>query len=333
MADIQKQFNEFHDFIRLSDEHDLLRDKRDKLKDNLEARISDNAPPIEKYILQGSYAIYTGINPPNHDYDIDVGVVFNCTSEDCQPMKLKEMVRDALNHSSRDPVIKNPCITVHYKKNGEDAYHVDMPVYVNRKDGVGYDLAWGKSEATECWKHSDPDGLIKHINNVSTDEVVRAQYRRVVKYLKSWKSKKFTNYNVPSIGITLGVKNNFVPNIGHYDNKPNDLKALRDTVSQMINCFSITSFVDSGNHLYQWNVALPVIPYGDAFENMPSNQMTELKSKLESLKYALDNALDEERSDKTCEILSRHFDNFPIPPAQQTARATVKPMNNTGSSS
>ena len=209
MADIQKQFNEFHDFIRLSDEHDILRDKRDKLKKNLEERISGDAPPIEKYILQGSYAIYTGINPPNHDYDIDVGVVFNCTSDDYKPMKLKEMVRDALDHSSREPLIKNPCITVHYKKNGEDAYHVDMPVYVKRNDGIGYDLAWGKSNATECWQHSDPDGLIRHINNVSTDEVVRAQYRRIVKYLKSWKSKKFTNYNVPSIGITLGVKNNF----------------------------------------------------------------------------------------------------------------------------
>jgi len=333
MADVHKQLTEFHDKIKLSDENEILREKRDKLKENLEEKISDDAPAIDRYLLQGSYAIYTGINPPNHDYDIDVGVVFNCTRDDYKPLKLKEMVRDALDHSSRDPVIKNPCVTVHYRKNGDDAYHVDMPVYVKRTDGIGYDLAWGKSASTECWKHSDPDGLIEHINDVSTDAAVRAQYRRIVKYLKFWKSKKFTSFNVPSIGLTLGVRNDFVPSLGIYDDKPNDLVALRHTLTKMINRFSWVGLDENNNHLYRWKVGLPVVPYGDVFEKMTDNQMTQLKTKFESLQNELDKAIAEERCEKACEILSRQFDGFPIPPVQQTARATVRSMNNTGSSS
>ncbi len=65
MADLQKQFDQFHDDIKLSGENDLLRKKRDTLKKNLEAALKDNdqAPTVDKYLLQGSYATYTGINP------------------------------------------------------------------------------------------------------------------------------------------------------------------------------------------------------------------------------------------------------------------------------
>ncbi len=332
MAAVQNEFDKYHDDIKLSDENKILREKRDKLKENLESNLPEDAPSIEKYLLQGSYAIYTGINPPNHDYDIDVGVVFDCTRDDYNPMKLKKMVQDALYHSSRDPVIKNPCVTVHYKKNGEDEYHVDMPVYVKRTNGDGYDLAWGKSDSSEEWKHSDPEGLVEKINSIS-DENERAQFRRIIKYLKAWKSKKFTNFGVPSIGITLSVLNEFVPDIDYYSDKPNDLVALRNTVKNMISSFVFSGIDDKCNHLYRYKVFLPVTPYKDVFENLLDKQMTELKSKLEILKDDLDKAHDEERCDKACEILLKHFEGFPVPTVQETARAAVRSMNNTGSSS
>lgn len=333
MANTQKQFDEYHDSIKLSDENDILREKRDKLKENLEDNLPEDAPEIDKYLLQGSYAIYTGINPPNHDYDIDVGIVFDCTSADYKPMKLKEMVRDALNHPSRDPVIKNPCITVQYKKNGGNDYHVDMPVYVKRADDVGYDLAWGKSSSSETWKHSDPEGLVQKINAVSDDEKERAQFRRIVKYLKAWKSKKFTSFNVPSIGITLGVLKEMVFNIGYYDNKPNDLLAMRDTIQKMLSQFSFVKLDENNALLYRYKVLLPVTPENDVFEKLTDKQMTELKTKLETLKDDLTKANDEERCDKACEILAKHFDGFPIPSTEETAKASVRSMNNTGSSS
>jgi hypothetical protein len=61
--------------------------------------------------------------------------------------------------------------------------------------------------------------------------------------------------------------------------------------------------------------------------------MTELKTKLEALKKDLDKANDEERVEKACEILAKHFDGFPIPPKEETAKASTRSMNNTGSSS
>lgn len=335
MADVQNEFNKYHDNIKLSDENKILIEKRDKLKANLEDNLPENAPSIEKYLSQGSYAIYTGINPPNHDYDIDVGVVFNCTSDDYTPMKLKNMVRDALEHKpSRIPDIKNPCITVQYTKNGENDYHVDLPVYVKRTDGNGFDLAWGKSSSSEEWKHSDPEGLVRKINDISDDKNEREQFRRIVKYLKSWKSKKFIAFNVPSIGITLGVLKEIVFNIGYYDEKPNDLLAMRDTVEKMISRFSLVDTDDNGNNLYRYKVLLTVTPNNDdVFEKLSDKQMTELKTKLESLKDDLNKAHKEERCDKACEILLKHFEGFPIPPTQETAKYAVRSMNNTGSSS
>jgi len=333
MADIQEQFNQYHDDIKLSKENEVLREKRDILKKNLEDNLPEDAPKIEKYLLQGSYAIYTGINPPNDDYDIDVGVVFDCTSDDYKPMELKDMVKDALDHTSRDPIIKNPCITVQYTKDGKNDYHVDLPVYVKRADDDGYDLAWGKSSSSEEWKHSDPKGLKEDINDISDDDIKLAQFRRIVKYLKAWKSKKFTSFNIPSIGITLGVRKEMVYNIGFYDDKPNDLLAMRDTIEKMLSRFSWAGIDDNGDNLYRYEVLLPVTPNNDVFDKLSDKQLTQLKTKLETLKDDLTKAHEEERCEKACEILTKHFDGFPVPKAKESARATLRSMNNTGSSS
>jgi len=332
MADIQEQFNQYHDDIKLSKENEVLREKRDILKKNLEDNLPEDAPKIEKYLLQGSYAIYTGINPPNDYYDIDVGVVFDCTSGDYKPMELKNMVRDALDHTSRDPIIKNPCITVQYKKDGKNDYHVDLPVYVKRADD-GYDLAWGKSSSSEEWKYSDPEGLVDNINDISSDNDERSQFRRIVKYLKAWKSKKFTSFNIPSIGITLAVRKEAVFNIGLYDDKPNDLLAMRDTIEKMLNRFYCAGIDDNGDNLYRYEVLLPVTPKNDVFEKLSDKQLTQLKTNLETLKDDLTKADEEERCEKACEVMKKHFNGFPVPEAKASARATVRSMNNTGSSS
>jgi len=334
MANVQSEFETFHDNIKLSQENEILRKKREILKKNLQDNLPEDAPKIDKFLLQGSYAIYTGINPPNDDYDIDVGVVFDCTKDDYKAMKLKNMVKDALEHTSRTPKIKTPCITVQYKKNGENDYHVDMPVYVKREDEDGYDLAWGKSPSTESWEQSDPVGLVDKINSVSEDDAERAQFRRIVKYLKAWKSKKITSFNLPSIGLTLGALENFTPNIDFYDKKPNDLIAMRDTVKSMLNYFICTGQDDNGKWLYRYEISLPVTPNNNVFQKLTDKQITSFKEKLETLYNALDEAKKESLPEIACEILQKQFgDDFPIPTKEETAKASVLSMNNTGSSS
>jgi tRNA nucleotidyltransferase (CCA-adding enzyme) len=100
MSNLQKYFLEFHDKIKLGnfDEVQTLRDKRDILVKNLKENIDDNAPAFEKFD-QGSYAMHTGTYPKDGNYDIDVGIVFDCTSDDYNnPVKLKKIVKNALTH-------------------------------------------------------------------------------------------------------------------------------------------------------------------------------------------------------------------------------------------
>ena len=92
------------------------------------------------------------------------------------------------------------------------------------------------------------------------------------------------------------------------------------------------SYVTENIFSLPYTIELNLI-YKDVFENLLDKQMTELKSKLEILKDDLDKAHDEERCDKACEILLKHFEGFPVPTVQETARAAVRSMNNTGSSS
>ncbi|MDD3816186.1 MAG: nucleotidyltransferase [Desulfocapsaceae bacterium] len=334
MADIQKQFEKFHDNIRLANENRILKEKRDVLKNNLGDALkkNDDAPTVDKYLLQGSYAIHTGINPPNSDYDIDIGVVFDCTKEAFGALKLKNIVKEALDHSSRDPKLKNPCITIQYTKDGEDEYHVDMPVYVKRDDGKGYDLAWGKNSSSEDWLHSDPEGLVDEINGKYSDEDERAQFRRVVKYLKAWKGMKFTAFTIPSIGLTLSTWEMFAPDIDFYDNSKNDLAALKKTVARILSAFRWVAGVE-GKSLYRLQICLPVSPRNDVFEKLTDQQMTELKDKMESLLDTLKYAENEERSEKACKELKKHLPDFPVPSTLETAKASVLSLNNTGSSS
>src|SRR5699024_6738963 len=154
MADIQKQFEGFHDEIKLKrfKENKELREKRDiitdKIKDGVKAKFEemDKDVPVLEFVNQGSYAVDLGITPKDKDYDIDVGVVFDLYKEDyTDSLELKKLIRDILeNHTSTSPEIKNPCVTITYSLDEEPAYHVDLPVYVKSQNDDNLYLAWGK---------------------------------------------------------------------------------------------------------------------------------------------------------------------------------------------
>ncbi len=335
MADIQKQFNEFHDSIKLTDENKLLQEKKDKLKDDLEENLKEEDPSVKEYLLQGSYAIYTGIIPKDGDYDIDVGVVLDCNKNDYEPVDLKEIVKTALQNNFRIPKIRRPCVTTQYIKNGKNEYHVDMPVYV--EENGSYYIAMGKSGSSEdkkFWELSDPKYLVDWINGISDDSDERAQFRRIVKYLKYWNSHKMNDGNpLPSIAITIFSRYYFVKYIDFYSNKPNDLKALRSIVQSILNNFHFTGYDEKRSPIYRISVNLPCQPYSDTFAKVTDKKMKTFKEKLEKFKNDLDEAVDEERPEVACELISKHLKNFPIPPKESTAQKTVKSFTNVGSSS
>jgi hypothetical protein len=83
MANLQSQFNKFHDAIKIDfDGNQPLRDKRDlivkNLRDGLKKIFYPNYPPTFSSFNQGSYDLHTGVEAlSGEDYDIDVGIIFN----------------------------------------------------------------------------------------------------------------------------------------------------------------------------------------------------------------------------------------------------------------
>lgn len=74
--------------------------------------------------------MFTGVELLDDDYDIDVGLRFNVNKGDYKPLELKEKIHDILkNHTEYGADIRQHCVTVKYKKDGELAYHIDLVIY------------------------------------------------------------------------------------------------------------------------------------------------------------------------------------------------------------
>lgn len=92
MASIQSQFEEFHTNIKLDDDDHgaKLREKRETLVSNLRANLAEGVPSFT-YFNQGSYAMNTGKKPKDGNYDIDVGLKFDCKRDKYKdPVELKK---------------------------------------------------------------------------------------------------------------------------------------------------------------------------------------------------------------------------------------------------
>lgn len=330
MADVQKQFEKFHEAIKLKkfDENQTLREKRDivldKLKSRLKVIFEEKGEPVPSYETfdQGSYKMGTGVIPHENDYDIDVGISFKVNKDDYpDPVEVKEWVYEALNGHTRKVVMRKPCVTVFYQKNGESVYHVDLAVYSDgscNSDGKKY-LAKGKLNSlpeNKSWEISDPNGLAENVGDRHSGDD-KSQFIRVIRYMKRWKDYNFSsNGNAAPIGIglTISAYNWFSPNKTlidpvAYSYKYNDLQATRSVVMGMLNNFGV-----------RLKSYLPVEPYSELFEKMTDNQMTGLQEKLNSLLKALESADGEVAPEEACKTLKKVFgDDFPVPDKPDTA--------------
>ena len=85
--------------------------------------------------------------------------------------------------------------------------------------------------------------------------------------------------------------------------------------------------------MYRLETRLPVVPGNDVFEKLTDKQMTELWTQMGDLLNALSDAEHEERIDAACKELNKYLPAFPIPTYQETAKASVFSLTNTGASS
>ena len=331
MADCRTQFNKFHDNIKLKEENEILKDKRDIIIKKLNEKLPEQTDYEFSVFNQGSYAMHTGIKPLNDDYDIDVGLYFEMSKDDVDPIAAKKWILNALEGHTKDVKIKKPCVTVTY----EAGYHVDVTVYAaNNSDGKVY-LAKGKPSSKEeekYWDESNPKDLIKTIKEFSSDENNRKQFRRVVRYLKRWKDNKFTSVNGKPTGIALtscvyhwlDIQKETDPFDGKTTYK--DLDALINIVNNMTSKF-VNEYVlvdDEYKFMPRLKVYLPVDPKPELFEKMTSKQMKTFKEKLEDLLASLEEAKGKTDPTEAAEILQKQFeDDFPIPTKSSTGKKAM----------
>ncbi|WP_339284017.1 nucleotidyltransferase [Oceanobacillus sp. FSL K6-3682] len=329
-----KQFNKFHDNIRLLEENEVLKEKRDIIINTIKNNLPKETSKSFTIFTQGSYAMHTGIKPLDNDYDIDVGLYFDISKEDIKPVQAKQWILNAVEGHTKDVKMKNPCITVAYAA----GYHVDITVYAaENADGKVY-LAKGKPTSNgedKCWEESNPKDLIKEIRDHLSDSEDRKQFRRIIRYLKRWKDEKLIKGNGRPTGIALtscaynwfAVEKDVDPFSG--DRTYKDLDALIALIRQMINGFSSEVERDENGELntfYRLKVELPVEPYSDLFEKMSNKQMNTFKQKLERLLESLEEARSKEDPTDAAEILQKQFGkDFPVSPRPTTGkRATQK---------
>ena len=322
---VQSELVKFNDKIRVDYKtKSELKTKRDVLLSKLKG--SDKIPAFKEY-NQGSYALYTGVKPESgEEYDIDVALRFSKNKSDYEPIELKNKIWEVLqNHTEYGAEIKTPCVTVTYKKDGEASYHVDLVVYLyedkDDEDSQLY-IAKGKCKDSQSWEKADPEGLVKYINEGIEEGAKRDQFRRVVRYLKKWKNRRFSSTghaSPPSIGLTLMALEEFVYCID------DDLNALLTVVSEIENKFIFNNVSDSGKRLYRIKLSLPDYlgfeSDNDVFIKMSDAQMTDFKDKISKLKSDLTDVRDEVDEQEQYKKLNKIFgDDFEVPKSEVSAK-------------
>lgn len=338
MSSLQYYFEKFHNTIKLKnmEEDKQLREKRNIILERLNEKLKEGNRPSYNHFNQGSYAMNIGVIPVDNDYDIDVGIRFEISKDDYKPVDVKNWVFEALNGHTYNVNMKNPCVRVAYLNNGVIEYHVDLAIYAaNNSDGKLY-LARGKQnsiDAYRIWEVSNPLGLIDLINNHYEDADDRAQFRRVIRYMKRWKDVKFSstgNAAPVGIGLTVCAYYYFAVNksldYATGKSKYNDLSSLTNFVQTMLNHFTpVYSTIDEA-YFDRLRAELPTEPNNDIFENMTGRQMEDFKAKLEDLLTTLKEADAEADPVKACEKLQKVFgDDFRVPTADETAAKAAAP--------
>lgn len=310
---IQQRFLKFHDAIKLSREDDAYkkaREKDDSVTSDVKKAFSDAGYPVIDDFIQGSMAMHTGVKRKGEDFDIDRAIVIDSANAPDDPVKPKIVICDEVleKRGFKNARVKTPCVTADY---ASDNLHIDYPVY--RRSGEFYELAIGKrgsGEAQRYWDQADPKGLKSWVVDKSgyggSADTKVYQFYRITRYLKRWRDEKFSSdicRKIYSIGITVMSKKCFEP-VFDDEGRPNDLAALKNTVSAML---ARGYFINQGDDTYVVSVNLPVPPHREIFHNKCKSTGTQFRNKLKSMEGNLSDAIAEEDEKKQCEILKDLF--------------------------
>jgi hypothetical protein len=311
---LQPLFRRFHEVIQLKqyDENAELRQKRDNILERLRNNLR---PRTFTTFNQGSYAIGTGVKPVDGDYDIDIGVVFDIDYRTEDPVTVKGWVHQAVLGHTASVEWKRPCITVNYQQAREAKYHVDLAVMARDSNGT-LRLALGKQHAQADlreWRVDDRQGFIEAVKSrFSGDEGF--QFRRVIRYLKRWKSAHFSKegHAAPTgLSLTVAAYRWFRPMKNNTRQGPeeDDLAATSALVGAIRQGFSQVWDSSLGKHVPRLALQFPHQPHDDVLARMSNQQMLEFHLRLEKLSAWLQEA----RSTQNPAPLQRAFGpQFPL---------------------
>lgn len=311
---LKREFKDFHEIIKVVYSNELVTKKNmfeNEIRENLPGILKDNGINIKKldieFFIQGSCATHTLVDTGG-DVDLDLAVILPIDkeeNEDCR--KIKGYVKDSISIHNRTIDIKKPCVTVDYQS---DCLHIDLPVYA-LYNGEYY-LALGKKTGDYEWQKCDPKGLNEHFRGyLSYNE----QLRRIVRYLKKWKSVCFNEGNgmPPSVAMTLLACKHFEEK--KENDECDDLAALYNVVKK------IKESIPYGDAPI-FKVNLPTYPHSDTMHKINSNESYRktFKGKVENLLTQLTNAINAS-DDYTAGIYMQKVfgDVFPLPKKQVDA--------------
>lgn len=326
MANIQTQFEKFHEKIRTDYEtNEQLREKRDIILDKIEKSLSEAKRPSFVRIMQGSYIMRTGVMPcGDKEYDIDVGLRFKLRDTEYTAAAVRGWVLDAVKNHTNDVKAKGPCVRVTYSA----GFHVDLVSYAcwtDDNDTEQYRLA----HETRGWIAADPPKLLAHVDDAQASfadtegSTKTTQLRRVVRYLKRWddvQQPEETEAKPSGLAFTL-LCINHLRKTTTWDGKPDDRNAL----------LALANFVSSQGRLHAQK---PTPEYEDVFAKLSDANMKALIERFTRMKAALVVAGNEIDPTKACELLVPIFGaDFPVPPPDQTGKKTQAPAIITSSNS
>lgn len=322
MANIQKQFELFHDVIRADYEHNVeLCEKRDIIVERVQEYLREKKLPGCTQLMQGSYAMKTGVKVepyPKLEPDIDVGLRFDFKETDHSAKTVRGWLLEAVKDHTNTVIDKGPCLRVVYSA----GYHVDLVGYSNWTDDVG-GVQYRLAHNTDGWITADPPALLEHVKRRrdpfkdTKDSATKTdQFRRTVRYLKRWNDEAIQadrSDKPTGLAFTILCCDTLVKSVS-WDGTANDLAALQSLAR--------TAATRIGRIIAK----KPTPQYEDVLGRLTDKEMEVLKARFASLANALVAAEVEPDPIVACEGLQRVFGTeFPVPKRENTAKSGSGP--------